>query len=450
MRTARCAILATAIVLAVAAAGSAAEDSASGVAGDDTVLSLAVYICDPIPPEGPVPGGRTYPGPGAGDCTAWIGLSPDGRRLALETRHRLEMIDIESGETMWVRRLEGLLQRSAFSPDGRIIAASTQHDGPSEFLDVETGETTAETRCEWRRRGDRLLDEADGLVLCHVAVIMLSVAGWPFEGAVSLETGEVVPVPGPSGSGGIAYSQLGGVAGPVAISPTGEAALWGADPILDGDEHRLQYFNQSGLAWERDNRNGRVLEITGNGAYVVFYDPSNPDSIGLSVVDAASGEEVERIEDRYCERNLILGLPWRGENELICVGSRSAGDCGFDSEECLLFAAPSAGSPVSLPFDPGWMVYANGAFLRGGGYFAYVQQQRWRADLHQPDEPMGRSLRIVRMVDGELVYERALTAALVRDRAQVSIAADGSRAASVLYAEGATESVIEVWDLPSF
>jgi hypothetical protein len=422
------------------------RDATQSAALAPAVGHITVNLCDPDTRKGP--SSADAGDPGADSCWGRIALSPDGRRIALQTVGRVDMIDAATGHVMWTHRARGqsmIGRTSAFSSDGRIFAV-TEEKGRA-FLDVETGAVTAKTECLWKVSPDGLLSDEDGVVHCiamPAAVVMpLAPDALPFEEAVSRRTGEVIPTVGPRGARGVASFKPPRPVGPLAIAPRapgGPAALWG----VQGEDH-VAYYGQAGKAWERDEPvagSAQLLGFTGDEKRLVFQ--SVDGQFEVLVVDAATGKDVERLPGRICE-------DWRrAETAIVCVGRTPSSGSQIGDEQYVVFSAPTSSQPFVLPVDAGWSAYDHlyeAAFLRGGAYFAYIQEKL-------DEEPSGgwkAALRVVRVADGALVYERALDPEPSAENAQrtISIAENGSRAATFTTVDGDARGDIEVWDLPT-
>ncbi|MFH0903524.1 MAG: hypothetical protein V2A73_23085, partial [Pseudomonadota bacterium] len=68
--------------------------------------------------------------------TGYLSVDPSGRRLAVPVGNQVVLVDSESAETEVLARCSGEAVRTAFSPDGRLVAA-TSTDGTVQLWQVE-------------------------------------------------------------------------------------------------------------------------------------------------------------------------------------------------------------------------------------------------------------------------------------------------------------------------
>jgi hypothetical protein len=302
------------------------------------------------------------------------------------------MIDVVSGRPMWSRAVlrvsPGGDGWSGFTADSRVLGVTTAQGGGGVLLDVEIGETLTEAPCLWRLNGRSSLLEDNGLVHCTAAppgeppaVHDEGSESYPFEYVVSPQSSKIVPVPGPSGSGGVPSYQGGRpVLGPIAIAPGGRAAVWSS-----WLQAHVAYYDERGLVWERDAPYGlaRSLEpfgavhFTGDGTRIVFQSEnwSGP-SFEVLVVDAATGKDVEHLTGRICYE------PRRRDATVVCSGQ--------DNRERMVFSAPTSDPPHTAP--PQGYCDGSGDFIRGGAYFY---------DTTESVADRASVLRIVRVPDAK-------------------------------------------------
>jgi hypothetical protein len=216
------------------------------------------------------------------------------------------------------------------------------------------------------------------------------------------------------------------------IAPDGKATVWGAHPVFSEDR-RIQYYNGDTPGWTRDN--AYVVGFTGDGRRIVIAS----DHEETLTLDAATGAVADVVRGLRCSNDL-RGEPWIDRVRLICLSGRPR-------ETYTVFSAPAAIGPFVLPLDPGWRP-SSFSFLSEGRHLAYAEDEIWRADRYELGDPTAAKLRIVRIDDGAVVYDRSIAPMGGDTLRRTSVSEDGSRAATIVYRDGAASGEIEVWDLP--